>query len=491
MKVCTKFITMCGLATFGLVACSDDVTEVNKDTTISVLESGKALSKQSCDTTNVGEVMYVKDSSATFVCNGESWETFNGEKGGAGEDGFDCTAKKNSDGDYEVTCDGKKIGVVSNGYNGKAGSDCRIASDKDGVVTLVCGDGKDPDSTKLFKAVCGSDSYDPSAQFCYEQKLYSCNGKPYNPVSQYCESKKIKDRPACGEKFYDDALQYCKDGVVLDWDLCNGKPYDSAIKYCDGDEIKNRPTCDGKVYDDGEQFCENGTLFAKGKCNGVSFVPTTHYCRNAETVVEYGSMKDSRNQKTYKTVVVGKGDNALTWLAENMDYALEDQEGEDVDNGEYGHLYTYKGALEACPENWHLPNYSDWNLLFITVESENVAGKMLKSRNGWGENKNGSDLYGFAALPGGFISDNSSPNFHEGAFFWSTRDDGFVTIESENSKPAGFVEADLGARFFSVRCVEGESHEPSPTTSSSTMDSSDSEDCEDDPNCAEVSHPID
>lgn len=105
-----------------------------------------------------------------------------------------CSAKKNSDGDYELTCGNEKIGVVENGRIGKDGDDCSIASDKDGIVLLVCGKGKDADTTKFFKAVCGDESFDPSEEYCYESKLYSCNGKPYNPSTQYCEDKKIKDR---------------------------------------------------------------------------------------------------------------------------------------------------------------------------------------------------------------------------------------------------------------------------------------------------------
>lgn len=190
-RVIRSAVAGCGMVMFGLAACGDDVTKINENDATAVLESGEKLSKQACDTTNVGETMYVKDSSATFVCDGEFWNTFDGPMGEPGED---CSAKKNSDGNYELTCGNEKIGVVENGRIGKDGDNCSIASDKDGIVLLVCGKGKDADTTKFFKAVCGDESFDPSEEYCYESKLYSCNGKPYNPSTQYCEDKKIKDR---------------------------------------------------------------------------------------------------------------------------------------------------------------------------------------------------------------------------------------------------------------------------------------------------------
>lgn len=190
-------IAGCGMVVFGLSACGDDVTKINENDATAVLESGKKLSKQACDETNVGELLFVTDSSAVFVCDGEDWAPLKGKKGetgGKGSDGTSCSAKKNSDGDFELTCGDKKIGVVENGRIGKDGDDCSIASGKDGIVLLVCGKGKDADTTKFFKAVCGDESFDPSEEYCYESKLYSCNGKPYNPSTQYCEDKKIKDR---------------------------------------------------------------------------------------------------------------------------------------------------------------------------------------------------------------------------------------------------------------------------------------------------------
>jgi len=47
-----------------------------------------------------------------------------------------------------------------------------------------------------------------------------------------------------------------------------------------------------------------------------------------------------------------------------------------------------------------LPSNEEWDVLIASVGGEKTAGKFLKATNGW-NNGNGTDAYGFAALPGG------------------------------------------------------------------------------------------
>ena len=79
-------------ATFALLAaCGDDVTEVTEvhQDGMAVLDAGLELSKQKCDTTNVGDMLFVTDSSEVFVCNGKTWQTLKGANGKDGADGKD------------------------------------------------------------------------------------------------------------------------------------------------------------------------------------------------------------------------------------------------------------------------------------------------------------------------------------------------------------------------------------------------------------------
>ncbi|MCQ2063457.1 MAG: hypothetical protein MJY99_09010, partial [Fibrobacter sp.] len=130
-----KYLLAAAAGTLMLAACGDDVTEVNEihQDGMAVLEAGEKLSKQACDTTNVGEMLFVMDSSAAFVCDGKSWQTFKGEDGGKGDPGKDgdngtgCTSKsvKNAAGleGLEVTCGETVIDTIWNGRDGKDGED--------------------------------------------------------------------------------------------------------------------------------------------------------------------------------------------------------------------------------------------------------------------------------------------------------------------------------------------------------------------------------
>ena len=55
--------------------------------------------------------------------------------------------------------------------------------------------------------------------------------------------------------------------------------------------------------------------------------------------------------------------------------------------------------MEACPAGWHLPDTTEWNVLFAAVGCARFAGKFLKSTEGWQNGGNGTDEYGFSALP--------------------------------------------------------------------------------------------
>jgi uncharacterized protein (TIGR02145 family) len=68
---------------------------------------------------------------------------------------------------------------------------------------------------------------------------------------------------------------------------------------------------------------------------------------------------------------------------------------------QYGRLYDWKTATTVCPKRWKLPSREDWDILVATAGGKEIAGKKLKSKSGWNKNGNGTDDYGFSALPGG------------------------------------------------------------------------------------------
>ncbi len=130
---------------------------------------------------------------------------------------------------------------------------------------------------------------------------------------------------------------------------------------------------------------------------------------------------------TYKTVTIGH----QTWMAENLkvthyadgteiqlitdkdvwesyydsDIPLCGYYNHSIENkNTYGLLYNYEAALKACPSGWRLPTNEDWwelKAFIFNEDNDALFGKVLKSSEGWDTEGNGTDDYGFCALPAG------------------------------------------------------------------------------------------
>ena len=113
-----------------------------------------------------------------------------------------------------------------------------------------------------------------------------------------------------------------------------------------------------------------------------------------------GILTDSRDGQTYKTVTI----ETQTWMAKNLNYETSESycyNDSAAYCAKYGRLYTWEEAMEACPDGWHLPSGSEWEKLFTAVGGKSTAGKALKSQSGWYSKGNGTDAFGFSALPAG------------------------------------------------------------------------------------------
>jgi len=115
-------------------------------------------------------------------------------------------------------------------------------------------------------------------------------------------------------------------------------------------------------------------------------------------VFESSIIIDPRDGKTYKTVKISN----QTWMAQNLDYETTTGSwcyGNSPDScKKYGRLYDWNTAkTSTCPTGWHLPSITEWENLINYVGSSG-AGTRLKAKSpSW----NGTDDYGFSALPGG------------------------------------------------------------------------------------------
>jgi uncharacterized protein (TIGR02145 family) len=150
------------------------------------------------------------------------------------------------------------------------------------------------------------------------------------------------------------------------------------------------------------------------------------------------------------------------WLKENLNVGTMIQGSENMtDNGiiekycydnetdsctKYGGLYqwdemmqytTQQSSQGICPSGWHLPTDEEWKVLEGAVDSQYDigdiqwddigwrgldVGRNLKSTNGWVNNGNGVDLFGFTGLPGGGRINYSSYFFDIGisGLWWAS-----------------------------------------------------------------------
>jgi len=174
----------------------------------------------------------------------------------------------------------------------------------------------------------------------------------------------------------------------------------------------------------------------------------------------------------------GKGDDSYiysggsvtigtqTWMAENLNRATTNSTcyNNNADScAKYGRLYTWGAAKIACPSGWRLPTDAEWTALTGAVGGEWVAGEKLKATsgwyNGWNNNGNGTDEYGFSALPGGFGYSGGDFSYAGSlGYWWSSTDNDasgawnrYMDAVHENVYRSG----DYGEAFmFSVRCVQ-------------------------------------
>ena len=193
-------------------------------------------------------------------------------------------------------------------------------------------------------------------------------------------------------------------------------------------------------------------------------------------------MTDSRDGKTYKTVVV----NGRTWMAENLNFAGNDDfplvkqyslcYEDDDDNCElYGRLYNRVAAMNstscayntscsptdplqgACPTGWHIPSKVETEELEDLAESSFLE---LISAKGWGNDTltvAGKDSYGLSFVAAGYKIGDNFKNFGVNTFMWANVPSiQHYFVINATTRKAFVLDYDNNVVYASIRCVKNE-----------------------------------
>ena len=235
------------------------------------------------------------------------------------------------------------------------------------------------------------------------------------------------------------------------------------------------------VYD-----CSGTTHGNDNSCGGCFSSSGISVNRSSSSLnITYGSLG------TYKTVKIG----TQTWMAQNLNYPASgskcyDDQTSNCDT--YGRLYDWATAMALpsscnssncasqiktkhkgiCPDGWHIPSNEELGTLVKYVDPNwssdysNVAGTKLKAKTSWNDynsicgprSGNGTNDYGFSALPGGYGS--------SGGYFSTVGDSGLWWSASEYDSNSAYFRgmsysSELAIRdtfnkpiLFSVRCLQ-------------------------------------
>jgi uncharacterized protein (TIGR02145 family) len=240
-----------------------------------------------------------------------------------------------------------------------------------------------------------------------------------------------------------------------------------------------------KCGDGADEACfSNGAVnISVPKCAGnpQGYDPSLYECQEGKNGVYLKEGLEDGDGNKYAAVLIGE----QTWMAENLNYAATDSkcyQNNDSNCDTYGRLYNWATAMDidascnsaliadcgasvntphqgVCPEGWHLPSDAEWTALTTAIGGTSGGGTKLKATSGWsGSPGNGTDDYGFSALPGGY--EYSSGSFYGvgsiGYWWSSTQDVATVAFNRNMSGSNSNVSRDIVYDSYSssIRCLQ-------------------------------------
>ena len=281
-------------------------------------------------------------------------------------------------------------------------------------------------SSSSFSVILSSDSHEKSSSSTEKKNSSSSNNKASSSSAKSSSSNKVsssseqKNKSSSSVKTTSSSSKNTSSSPFTKSSSSSAKAVSSSSK-------KNEVSSSS----------ENVKLSSSGKASWAYLNPA----------ISYGEIVDERDGQVYKTVKIGE----QTWMAENLNFEVANSycyENKSDSCFKYGRLYAWSAAMDsaglfssngincgnkrtckpnypvrgACPKDWHLPDTTEWKILFTAVGGQESACHVLKSIIGWTDdegNISSTDAYGFSALPAGLGQTDYWWSIGYTELFWS------------------------------------------------------------------------
>lgn len=313
----------------------------------------------------------------------------------------------------------------------------------------------------------------------YSVIITGCKKEEYEndlPVAKFSISSKLSSTLGYVDTLFTFDASFCFDDrtptsqLMVRWDFDGDGTYDA-------DWSTNKSS----FYKYAKDGVYKVNLEVKDEDGEVSF-------ESKSLTVILPTFTDSRDNKTYETVIIGN----QVWMAENLAYETPGKEmvshtewvNNEAHNGwcyfnndkttydsNYGVLYQWRAAQDACPSGWHIPSKKECDELRRYLESNKnngfgTVGKAIASSSYWevslelgdvGNNQASNNRSGFNALPTGLRIHVIDFAYSGEQTRWWTSDH----IDSNNAYGVGLAYHDSEfisyisspVSGYSVRCV--------------------------------------
>jgi len=135
----------------------------------------------------------------------------------------------------------------------------------------------------------------------------------------------------------------------------------------------------------------------------------------------------------------------------------------DIPSDYYGVIYNFAAinSGKLAPKGWRVATLEDWKQLISNVKENGYANRdafALKSDSGWFNNGHGDNVFGFNALPAGYVDTFGTPKVDGIIANWGTKNQlnqfTYETVSLLYDTDKTFIGSSTLSFGTSVRCIK-------------------------------------